>query len=376
MMKFSQELIPFQNPLPRIFLLRIYTLTISSLPKTTMSIIRINPILQTPISDHLKSPQIHNHVTSFNQLSNFSLSLKSQNPPTHSKSSISNLTFISFNVRSILSKLDEISAICSIHSPDIICKIVKSWLSPDIPNSELFFPNYSAFRCDRNRHGGGILIYTKCCVTEIQLNTNLEFILSIKLELTTYNLGTFYRPPSLSVNIVCIDLFFSSKFSTLSNLILLGDFNVDYAMNSPLRSKIITLSECLSLIQIVKEAARFSHSGNSSIIDLVFLSSSIKPVSYNILPPPISSSDHNTILFSISSENHSQPTRHSVWLYNDEDFNHINFLLDSIAWKDILPSNDANTSWLIFKYICLTIVCFHVPQKKISTLDHPLLILG
>ena len=150
-----------------------------------------------PISDNLKSPQIYNHVTSFKQLSNFSLSLKSQNPPTHSKSSISNLTFISFNARSILSKLDELSAICSIHSPDIIC-IVESWLSPDIPNSELFLPNYSTFRCDRNRRGGGILIYTKCslCVTEIQLITNLEFILlSIKLKLTTYNLGTFYRPP-------------------------------------------------------------------------------------------------------------------------------------------------------------------------------------
>ena len=156
-----------------------------------------------PISDHLKSPQIHNHVTSFKQLSNFSLSLKSQNLPTHSKSSISNLTFICFNARSILSKLDELSAICSIHSPDIIC-IVESWLSPDIPNFELFLPNYSTFRCDRNRHGGGILIYTKCSlrVSEIQLNTNLEFILlSIKLKLTTYNLGAFYCPPASSVDI-------------------------------------------------------------------------------------------------------------------------------------------------------------------------------
>ena len=146
-------------------------------------------------------------------------------------------------------------------------------------------------------------------------------------------------------------------------------------MNSLLRSKLISLSECLSLIQIVNEATHFSHSGNPSIIDFFFLSSSIKLVSCDILPP-ISSSDHNTILFSISSENHSQPiiTHHSVLLYNDADFNYINFLLDSVAWKDILPSNDANTSWLIFKYIYLTIVRSLVPQKTIysrSSFSHP-----
>ena len=173
-----------------------------------------------------------------------------------------------------------------------------------------------------------------------------------------------------------IDLFSSSRFSTLSNLILLGDFNVDYAINSPLRSKLITLSECLSLIQIVNEATHFSHSGNPSIIYLVFLSSSIKLVSWNILPP-ISSSDHNTILFSISSENHSQPTIpcHSVWLYDDADFNYINFLLDSVAWKDILPSNDAyilaHLQIHLFNYCSLS-----CSTKKLPTLGHPLLILG
>ena len=81
---------------------------------------------------------------------------------------------------------------------------------------------------------------------------------------------------------------------------------------------------------MLKEATHFSHSGNPSFIDLVILSSSIKLVSCDILLP-IFFSDYNTILFSILSENHSQPTIvcHSVWLYDDADFNYTLYQLFS-----------------------------------------------
>jgi hypothetical protein len=48
--------------------------------------------------------------------------------------------------------------ICAIHSPDCVC-IVESWLSNDILNSELCVCGYDVVRLDRNRHGGGVLLY-------------------------------------------------------------------------------------------------------------------------------------------------------------------------------------------------------------------------
>ena len=44
------------------------------------------------------------------------------------------------------------------HHPDIIC-IVESWLSPEICDHEIAIPGYEHRRCDRNRHGGGVIIY-------------------------------------------------------------------------------------------------------------------------------------------------------------------------------------------------------------------------
>ena len=44
--------------------------------------------------------------------------------------------------------------------PDIIC-IVETWLCGDILDSEIALHGYLVHRADRNRHGGGVLIYTK-----------------------------------------------------------------------------------------------------------------------------------------------------------------------------------------------------------------------
>ena len=58
----------------------------------------------------------------------------------------------------------------------------------------------------------------------------------------------------------------------IPNLVLLGDFNVNY-LNSvhPLRSNLLSLSSSLCLTQVVSEPTHFSHN-SYSLIDFVFLS--------------------------------------------------------------------------------------------------------
>ena len=69
-----------------------------------------------------------------------------------------------FNARSLLPKLDFLSFLCAIHTPDCVC-IVESWLNNDIQNSELCISGYDIVRLDRNRHGGGILLYINSILT-------------------------------------------------------------------------------------------------------------------------------------------------------------------------------------------------------------------
>ena len=65
-----------------------------------------------------------------------------------------------FNARSILPKLDELRLICYDHVPHIVC-IVETWLDDTVTNCELSIPNYQIVRLDRNRHGGGVMLYIR-----------------------------------------------------------------------------------------------------------------------------------------------------------------------------------------------------------------------
>ena len=70
------------------------------------------------------------------------------------------LNILYFNVRSLLAKLDNLKIICSLFSPDIVC-IVETWLDGNIDDTEVAIQGYHVYRLDRNRHGGGILIFCK-----------------------------------------------------------------------------------------------------------------------------------------------------------------------------------------------------------------------
>ena len=113
------------------------------------------------------------------------------------------------------------------------------------------------------------------------------------------------------------------------------------------------------------------------LIDLVFVPSTFSPLSCSVLPP-VSSSDHNSILFSIPllcpKSQSSAPPRH-VWLYNQADFDRANSILSSIPWSKILPPCP-DTSWTIFKELFLRTMHICIPSKisyPSSLPPHPLL---
>ena len=68
------------------------------------------------------------------------------------------LVVLYYNARSIVSKFDELNVTVRLKQPNIVC-IVETWLSSDILDKEIHLPGYQLLRLDRNRHGGGILLY-------------------------------------------------------------------------------------------------------------------------------------------------------------------------------------------------------------------------
>ena len=191
---------------------------------------------------------------------------RSQKSPTihaNSKPSVSkvkviksdSLRILYYNARSLLPKLDELSATIEAHDfPDVVC-IVESWLCRDIREQEIAIPNYNVFRHDRNRHGGGILLYVKDAYVTSELPgtpTDLEIItICVQSGNCKACLSLFYRPPSSSS--VIFDNFCtyleSLNIAQYSHFILLGDFNVNFVNSShPLYSKLCNIMStyCLS----------------------------------------------------------------------------------------------------------------------------------
>ena len=62
---------------------------------------------------------------------------------------------------SILPKLTKLKAHCEAISCVFFCCIVETWLDSDISDAEVYISGYRVFRHDRNRHGGGVLVYVK-----------------------------------------------------------------------------------------------------------------------------------------------------------------------------------------------------------------------
>ena len=147
---------------------------------------------------------------------------------------INSVNILYFNARSLLPKIDNLKALCSAHSPDIIC-IVESWLDETILDPEISIQGYSIVRLDRTRHGGGALVYVKnlFIYSLLYLGTPAFDCIVLSLNCSCQNLASpdftialFYRPPSSSVSYLdnLFTVLCNINVSLFSNSVLLGDF--------------------------------------------------------------------------------------------------------------------------------------------------------
>ena len=190
------------------------------------------------------------------------------------------LSILYFNARSIIPKCDELRILCEVHKPDDVVCITESWLSSDINNTELHISGYQIVRRDRNRHGGGVLMYIRE-VIRVETNANNQYP-NLEIVTVTLRFGSFksclslcYRPPSSTVEIFndltgYLELVNLTQFS---NYILLGDFNVDMASaSSSWYDKMTELANTFCLTQVVSKITHVHHNGTATLIDQVFMS--------------------------------------------------------------------------------------------------------
>ena len=261
---------------------------------------------------------------------------------------------------------------------------MESWLCPDISEHEIYIPGYQLFRLDRNRHGGGVLLYARDCLTAELLPChhihNLEF-LPIVIHHPSSNskfcISVFYRPPNSPVSI------FDTLFCTLASLnipsfshfVLVGDFNVNMENQShQLYYKVHNLFDYFNLTQVVSEFTHTDHCGSTSLIDLVFTSTPSQVLGCTTIPPldnPNAKSYHLGILLTISWKSpvpqRNHPLKRRVWRYNHADFDRANELLCDLDLNDIFDHTNIQTSWLQFKCAFLDVMAQCIPRSVVTT---------
>lgn len=107
---------------------------------------------------------------------------------------------VNINARSVVNKSTELEAFIIEHRPDIVT-ITETWLSPDVPSSDIFPPGYTVMRKDRSSRGGGvaILIRENIYVTPMPEIVDAEALwCKIMIDKSPLFLGTMYRPPNTS----------------------------------------------------------------------------------------------------------------------------------------------------------------------------------
>ena len=143
------------------------------------------------------------------------------------------LKIASLNVNSLLKHIDEIRVLLEKYTFDILA-INESKIDNSIPGNEIHVIGYDLIRNDRNRYGGGVVLYVRDNIPfSVRNNLIPNQLEMVCIEVSRpYNksflISTWYRPPNSNLDIFDEWALFLSKCDNENcELIIIGDFNCD-----------------------------------------------------------------------------------------------------------------------------------------------------
>ena len=291
------------------------------------------------------------------------------------------LSVLYFNARSIKNKLDEFHARVYIEKPAIIA-ITESWLDDSFNAGEVFPPEYSVFRNDRNTHGGGVALGILSNLSPVLRSEfssrDLEIVWA---DFDTVKgkclLGVYYRPPSQNKNSLEIldDNLCKIQASNRSyNLYcLVGDFNIHLDWVNEIQGVKGALPKILldtmyssGFTQILKEPTYKTINGVDHFLDLVFVSDPSFVISCNSTYN-LHGCDHSAVSLVLNTSqvkrvpNISKP----VYCFNRADYDKMkSSLVNSL--DQLSFDGDVDMIWNNVECIIKGCIDDSVPKKRVS----------
>lgn len=195
------------------------------------------------------------------------------------------LCFGTLNICSLLKKCDVVRCLLKQHDIRIL-GLTETWLSTSISNSLLALNGYTIFRGDRETRGGGVMLLIDNRYESHFINSStcpsIEYIhVNVKRPFTKpLDVVCLYRPPSSSI---CdfIEALRTLVLSISTQLIVMGDINIDTSSINRNRTEFRRLLKELGLVQINNKPTRLTQVSKTTIDVILiskYLESSIKDV--------------------------------------------------------------------------------------------------
>jgi len=167
----------------------------------------------------------------------------------------------SLNINSLLKHIDEIRHVLLSDSFHIFA-INESKIDELIPDNEISIPGYNLIRKDRNRAGGGVVLYIRDNIPfsdrDDLVPTSLEMVCVdiSRPHSKSFLVCTWYRPPNSDMNLFNeFETFFQRCDAESRALILLGDLNCDVSKVSldPHTRQLTFLCSLYQIDQLIDE---------------------------------------------------------------------------------------------------------------------------
>ena len=279
------------------------------------------------------------------------------------------------NFRSAAGKRAEIGCMIDSVKPDIIFG-TETWLNEDIKDNEIIPDNYTVYRKDRNREGGGVLLAIRQDLKsseEPDLMTDCELIwASIKLTgRKTLYLCAYYRRDVSDENSLKEFRASLTKVASIRNaqLIIGGDMNFcdwDWARqaikpgckHTRLHNEFMELIRDHGMEQMVLEPTR-----GSNTLDLIVTNIPHQISRVEVIP---GLSDHDIVYCELSSnvQKIRQPPR-KIPMYGKADWEGIKTKMKQLQ-VDMENQENRSTEelWTMFKETYTAAVEEHIPHKQ------------
>ena len=227
-----------------------------------------------------------------------------------------------WNVRSILNKIIQIHEYLVEYDIDVLC-VSESWLHESIPNDQLSCKGYQIVRLDRQRNGlfvrgGGLCIYVKdkymfveCTEKSLRVSDTDTELLTIQIKLKNTRpifITNLYRPPCGNIETFITTLhtlFTHIDTYRQADIIMGGDFNIDYSTAGGSRKNLKDLEKIFGLKQLITDPTRPLY--NKAIIDL-FLTNTKEIRASGVLDFNVS--DHSPIFIQRKRLKSESPKEH------------------------------------------------------------------